>query len=440
VTSEVCRVCLTRQHSSATPPKKCLDMNFEAKHDDLEAKAVIELVDSDLADENNPLDDPPLFIIALVNPTSGGQAGNKILKHLRKNLKAEQGEVFSLFDEAAMVAAGLKGETRDECGGLFFQWHIFDRFSTIHTDHRLVLVVCGGDGTVVWAINAMMMHKGMCARKYPSAVAVQPLGTGNDLARHLNWGSGLSELPHPASLIPRMKDAHIVEMDRWAIEISPRPLDTTSFGSRNVEEADVGNTVWMNYFSIGVDSKIAHQFESCRSSCKSLFCSQLGNKLWYTCLGGCNTCYCMNVAKCINVEVDLGEGWISLDVETSAQSLVAVNIGSWASGVDIWGSKNRENGEFAPATIDDGMLELAGVDGAAQIGRATVFKSCAKFKRFSQAKSIRYTVTRPLHMQLDGEAWLQPSSETSPTTVVITPAASVLMFLPESFQATCGCF
>ena len=55
------------------------------------------------------------------------------------------------------------------------------------------VLVCGGDGTASWVLGAIETSglTGWDGAPYRPAVALLPLGTGNDLARALGWGKGV---------------------------------------------------------------------------------------------------------------------------------------------------------------------------------------------------------------------------------------------------------
>ena len=81
------------------------------------------------------------------------------------------------------------------------------------------VLVCGGDGTVAWVLDAIEKHK----FESPPPVAILPLGTGNDLSRVLHWGGGLSTLDGQGGLTKLLYDishAAVTMLDRWAVNIT----------------------------------------------------------------------------------------------------------------------------------------------------------------------------------------------------------------------------
>uniref|UniRef100_A0A8B9TVH0 Diacylglycerol kinase n=1 Tax=Anas platyrhynchos TaxID=8839 RepID=A0A8B9TVH0_ANAPL len=99
-------------------------------------------------------------LLAFVNSKSGDNQGVKFLRKFKQFLNPAQ--VFDLMN-----------------GGPHLGLRLFQKFSTFR------ILVCGGDGSVGWVlseIDALGLHK-QCQ------LGVLPLGTGNDLARVLGWGS-----------------------------------------------------------------------------------------------------------------------------------------------------------------------------------------------------------------------------------------------------------
>lgn len=80
------------------------------------------------------------------------------------------------------------------------------------------VLVCGGDGTVAWVLDAIERLK----FESPPPVAILPLGTGNDLSRVLQWGRGFSTIDGQGGLTTLLHDinsAAITMLDRWKVDI-----------------------------------------------------------------------------------------------------------------------------------------------------------------------------------------------------------------------------
>ena len=72
------------------------------------------------------------------------------------------------------------------------------------------MIACGGDGTVGWVLSVI----DEIDFEVKPAVAILPLGTGNDLARTLNWGGGYNnELIE--DYLKKVIASNLVKLDRY---------------------------------------------------------------------------------------------------------------------------------------------------------------------------------------------------------------------------------
>ena len=104
------------------------------------------------------------------------------------------------------------------------------------------VLVCGGDGTVAWVLDAIEKHN----FESPPPVAILPLGTGNDLSRVLNWGGGFSSLDGRCGLTTIMQDvsnAVVTMLDRWAVNITEEDSEATTGCTGPVTKEDTETTV-----------------------------------------------------------------------------------------------------------------------------------------------------------------------------------------------------
>lgn len=119
----------------------------------------------------------------------------------------------------------------------------------------------GLDGTVGWVLSVIDQIKFLAS---PPPVALLPLGTGNDLARSLNWGGGYTDEPL-TKVLSKVLESRTVKLDRWKITTEPN-LENVENGdyfepdSTNTLKCDVMN----NYFSLGADAHVCLEFHERR--------------------------------------------------------------------------------------------------------------------------------------------------------------------------------
>lgn len=145
------------------------------------------------------------------------------------------------------------------------------------------VIVCGGDGTVMWVIHELLDHQ-IDVNNCP--IGIIPFGTGNDLSIVLGWGQTTSagELlgEHFKALKAMMLEwinAPIQDLDIWDVQIDMYEgggmYKVKRQGGVITKETFVGGQpgvpavhkqMLSNYLSIGIDARIGFGFDKSRSN------------------------------------------------------------------------------------------------------------------------------------------------------------------------------
>ncbi|XP_060744246.1 diacylglycerol kinase delta-like isoform X4 [Tachysurus vachellii] len=146
-------------------------------------------------------------LLVFVNSKSGDNQGVKFLRRFKQLLNPAQ--VFDLMN-----------------GGPHLGLRLFQKFDTFR------ILVCGGDGSVGWVlseIDTLMLHK-QCQ------LGVLPLGTGNDLARVLGWGSACDDDTQLPQILEKLERASTKMLDRWSIMVYETKIPRQHSSSTVTEE------------------------------------------------------------------------------------------------------------------------------------------------------------------------------------------------------------
>ncbi|XP_054564766.1 diacylglycerol kinase theta isoform X3 [Eptesicus fuscus] len=325
------------------------------------------LVLPDVLHTKLPPDCRPLLVF--VNPKSGGLKGRDLLCSFRKLLNPHQ--VFELTN-----------------GGPLPGLHVFARVP------RFRVLVCGGDGTVGWVLAALEEMRLQLACPEP-AVAILPLGTGNDLGRVLRWGPGYSG-EDPLSVLVSVDEADAVLVDRWTILLDAHEAGGAENGVADLEPPKI--VQMSNYCGIGIDAELSLDFHQAREEEPSKFTSRFHNKGVYVRVGLQKMSHARSLHKEIRLQVEQQE--VELP---SIEGLIFINIPSWGSGADLWGSDS--DSRFEKPRMDDGLLEVVGVTGVMHMGQ--VQGGLRSGIRIAQGAYFRVTLLKATPVQVDGEPWVQ---------------------------------
>uniref|UniRef100_A0A672M9X6 Diacylglycerol kinase n=1 Tax=Sinocyclocheilus grahami TaxID=75366 RepID=A0A672M9X6_SINGR len=307
-------------------------------------------------------------LLVFVNPKSGGNQGTKIIRSFMWYLNPRQ--VFDL----------TQGGPRE---GL-------EMYSKVH---NLRILVCGGDGTVGWILSVL---DELQLNPQP-AVAVLPLGTGNDLARTLNWGGGYTDEP-VSKILSHVEDGNIVQLDRWNLSVEPN-LEASEEERDEHQTDQLPINVFNNYFSLGFDAHVTLEFHESREAKPERFNSRLRNKMFYA--GTAFSDFLMGSSKDLSKHIRVvcdGTDLTSKVQDMKLQCLLFLNIPRYCAGTVPWGNPSEHN-DFGPQKHDDGLIEVIGFT----MTSLATLQVGGHGERLHQCQEVTLTTFKPIPVQVDGE-------------------------------------
>ena len=298
-------------------------------------------------------------LLCFINSRSGAQEGVLMRRQLEGVLNPLQ--VFDLLE-----AGAAPGPARGF------------RFVREYAPADFAVLVCGGDGTCGWVL-AELARAGLTP-----AVAVVPLGTGNDLARALGWGGGFDPAAEhvAATLLTLLDPTRVREqpLDRWCVHTEPR------FVGQQLAPPPRDRLV-NNYWSIGLDARIALDFHRARESDPAAFTGRFTNKVQYVKFAALDL-VCPNtlLPKRIELYID----GVPVPLPADAQGLVVLNLPSCYGGRNLWGDSltpdERARG-LTPLAMDDMALEVVALRSTVQLGEINT--GLALPQKIGQGQDIR---------------------------------------------------
>uniref|UniRef100_A0A8C4S2S9 Diacylglycerol kinase n=2 Tax=Erpetoichthys calabaricus TaxID=27687 RepID=A0A8C4S2S9_ERPCA len=306
-------------------------------------------------------------LLVFVNPKSGGNQGTKVLQMFMWFLNPRQ--VFDLSQGGPKEALELYKKVPN-----------------------LRILACGGDGTVGWILSALDELK----MSPQPPVAVLPLGTGNDLARTLNWGGGYTDEPI-TKILCHVEDGNIVQLDRWNVEVQRNFAHIREDQEEGASKLPL--SVFNNYFSLGFDAHVTLEFHESREANPERFNSRFRNKMFYA--GAAFSDFLQrssrDLAKHVKIVCD-GTDLTPKIQELKFQCIVFLNIPRYCAGTMPWGNTG-DHRDFEPQRHDDGCIEVIGFTMASLVA----LQVGGHGERLHQCREVVVTTFKTIPVQVDGE-------------------------------------
>jgi len=278
----------------------------------------------------------------LINPVSGGGQG-KI--------------VFDFLPEIMRSMAFKEDEWKSE----FSVYECFEEQVKEALENSECVIAVGGDGTATAVFNVLLRHEGLRKVK----IGLIPLGTGNDLARVLNLYDALVSRGL-LYIVRKLVAAESKDFDLWKIN---------------------GKYAMANYFSAGIDARIAHEFNQDRAEGKIAGNSVLKNKLHYVKRFFADRNYRLESGE-LHITNSLGEKKSYSLVNN--RTIIVGNIPSFAGGSNPFGNSD----------MADGFLEVLKVKSIKDFLKAL---SIGAGSSVAKAKKVEIDLKSDEFIQIDGE-------------------------------------
>jgi diacylglycerol kinase family enzyme len=278
----------------------------------------------------------------LINPISGGGQGKAVFDFLPEIMRSmdfkenEWEREFSVYDK--------------------FEEQVKDALASSEC-----IIAVGGDGTATAVFNVLLRN----AQFRHIKIGLIPLGTGNDLARVLNLYSALVDRGL-LYIVRKLVVAKSRDFDLWKVN---------------------GNFAMANYFSAGIDARIAHEFNQDRAIGKITSNSVIKNKIHYVKRFFADKNYRLKTGE-LRITSKSGEEK-RFSLENNCTVIIG-NIPSFAGGSKPFGKSN----------IADGLLEVLRIKSIQGFLKAI---SIGAGSSAIKAKKIELCLEKDEFIQLDGE-------------------------------------